>query len=68
MFEHNSGMFSLFKWKIRFNIHNNSKLLYLAKTGQYVPNVFCVHVRIDNENDYNEHDAIENSGYYILSQ
>ena len=52
-------MFSLFKWKIRFNIHNNSKLLYLAKTGQYVPNVFCVHVRIDNENDYNEHDAIE---------
>ena len=22
-------------------------------------NVFCVHVRIDNENDYNEHDAIE---------
>ena len=31
-------------------------------------NVFCVHVRIDNENDYNEYDAIENSGYYILSQ
>ena len=27
--------------------------------------VFCVHDRIDNENDYNEHDAIENSCYYI---
>ena len=59
MFEHNSGMFSLFKWKIRFNIHNNSKLLYLAKRDNMFQNVFCVHVRIDNENDYNEHDAIE---------
>ena len=47
--------------------YNNSKLLYFSKNGTKRSKCLLCSCRIDNENDYNEHDAIENSGYYILS-